>query len=149
MSPHPTQSLAQTLGALWCSVPRYRTVLVFQLALVTLILTFAFFTPTPDAEPQGAELAKRHGGSGFGGFSIRPQDERCFKQEKVATLLSVYLGVFGADHWYARHWVLATFKLLTLGGLGVWWFIDVAFWVVGGFYGTPGCAGGCGREWLC
>jgi len=49
------------------------------------------------------------------------------------------MGIFGADHWYAGHWVLAVFNMLTLGGIGVWALVDVPLWIIGGFYGTPGC----------
>lgn len=73
----------------------------------------------------------------------------CYKQERVATLLSLFLGTFGADHFYARHWVLAVFKLITCGGGGLWSLIDHVLWIVGGVYGTPGCPGGAGpeRQW--
>ncbi|KAH6869333.1 hypothetical protein B0T10DRAFT_533903 [Thelonectria olida] len=84
----------------------------------------------------------------WGGWGERPQTEQCYKQERTATLLALYLGAFGADHWYARHWILAIFKLLTVGGFGIWAIVDVTLWIVGGYYGTPGCPGGSDREWL-
>ena len=62
-------------------------------------------------------------------------------------MLAFWLGVFGVDHWYARHWVLAVFKTITLGGLGIWAVVDVNLWIVGGYYGTPGCPGGSKKEW--
>jgi hypothetical protein len=42
---------------------------------------------------------------------------------------------------------LAVFKMATLGGLGIWAVIDVNLWIVGGYYGTPGCPGGGKKEW--
>lgn len=62
-------------------------------------------------------------------------------------LLALFLGTFGIDQFYAHHWVLAVFKLLTLGGLGWWSLVDIILWIVGGVYGTPGCPGGSSREW--
>ena len=62
-------------------------------------------------------------------------------------MLAFWLGVFGADHWYACHWILAVFKTATLGGLGIWAVVDVNLWIVGGYYGTPGCPGGSKKEW--
>lgn len=59
-------------------------------------------------------------------------------------LLSIFLGVFGVDQWYAHHWILAVFKTLTLGLSGIWALVDVILWIVGGVYGTPGCPGGSG-----
>ena len=62
-------------------------------------------------------------------------------------LLAFWLGVLGMDQWYARHWILAVFKMATLGGLGVWALVDINLWIVGGFYGTPGCPGGSKKGW--
>ena len=85
----------------------------------------------------------------WGGFDERPMDEKCYKQERVAIFLALFLGSFGVDQFYAHHWALAVFKLLTGGGLGVWSLIDLILWIRGGVYGTPGCPGGAGsgREW--
>lgn len=57
-------------------------------------------------------------------------------------LLSFWLGFLGVDQFYAHHWLLAAFKLLTVGGVGIWWLVDFNFWILGGYYGTPGCSGG-------
>ena len=57
-------------------------------------------------------------------------------------LLAIFLGILGVDQFYAHHWLLATFKLLTCGGVLIWHVADVIFWVGGGVYGTPGCSGG-------
>lgn len=77
-------------------------------------------------------------------------DEKCYKQERTAMLLAFFLGCLGVDQFYAHHWMLAVFKLLTFGGLCLWWFVDMVLWIVGGIYGTPGCPGGAinGLEWL-
>jgi TM2 domain len=52
--------------------------------------------------------------------------------------------MLGVDQFYARHWPLAIFKLFTGGGLAVWALVDVILWIIGGFYGTPGCPCGSG-----
>ena len=44
----------------------------------------------------------------------------------IATwLLSLFLGVFGADRFYLGKIGTAFAKLLTLGGVGVWWLVDL------------------------
>ncbi|KAG7000871.1 TM2 domain-containing protein [Fusarium oxysporum f. sp. conglutinans] len=97
-------------------------------------------TSSEQEEPQ---LATR----GWGGFNEQPLTQKCYRQERTAMLLSLFLGSFGVDHFYAHHWPLAVFKLWTLGGLGLWSFIDLILWIVGGVYGTPGCPGGSSKGW--
>ncbi|KAF5725244.1 TM2 domain-containing protein [Fusarium mundagurra] len=83
----------------------------------------------------------------WGGFDERPLTEKCYRQERTAMILSLLFGGIGVDQFYAHHWPLAVFKLFTLGGVGVWAFVDMILWIVGGVYGTPGCPGGSSKGW--
>jgi len=47
------------------------------------------------------------------------------KSQTVAYALSMFLGMFGADHFYLGFHGTGIAKLLTLGGGGVWWVIDI------------------------
>ncbi|MCJ1356649.1 MAG: hypothetical protein MMC33_006644 [Icmadophila ericetorum] len=63
----------------------------------------------------------------------------CDRQARTASILNVFLGGLGVDQFYAGHIGYGVGKLLTAGGLGIWWVIDVYRWGAGGYYGTNGC----------
>lgn len=50
---------------------------------------------------------------------------------RIPLVLSVLLGVIGADRFYERKYVSGALKLLTLGGLGIWWIADIILILAG------------------
>ncbi len=56
----------------------------------------------------------------------------------VALLLSIFLGTFGVDRFYLGHVGLGIGKLLTFGGCGIWWLIDVILIAVGNVTDSKG-----------
>lgn len=49
----------------------------------------------------------------------------------VLLLLSLLVGILGIDRFYLGKIGTGILKLITLGGFGIWWLIDVIFIVTG------------------
>jgi hypothetical protein len=58
----------------------------------------------------------------------------------VALVLSILVGELGVDRFYTGSIGLGVLKLVTFGGCGVWWIIDIILIVTGSYkdaYGRP------------
>ena len=60
------------------------------------------------------------------------------KEWLVALLLSVFLGYFGVDRFYLGHVGLGLAKLLTAGGCGIWYLIDIILIATGSLRDAQG-----------
>lgn len=69
-------------------------------------------------------LLKVEGGEWFPASELADIFSR--KQWLTALILSVVVGQLGIDRMYVGHVGLGILKLITCGGLGVWWIIDIA-----------------------
>lgn len=56
----------------------------------------------------------------------------------VALLLSIFLGYLGVDRFYMGYVGLGILKLLTFGGCGIWWLIDVILIATGSLRDAQG-----------
>ena len=60
------------------------------------------------------------------------------KSRLVALLLCLFLGLLGVHRFYAGKIGTAVLMIVTAGGLGVWWLIDLIFIACGSFRDKQG-----------
>lgn len=56
----------------------------------------------------------------------------------VAVLISFFLGTLGIDRFYLGYTALGILKLITLGGCGIWWLIDLILIAMGSLKDSAG-----------
>ena len=67
---------------------------------------------------------------------MQPQVMQQMNSEKdwlITLILSIVVGGFGIDRFYTGSVLLGVLKLVTLGGLGGWWLIDLIMLVTGNY----------------
>lgn len=60
------------------------------------------------------------------------------KNRTLVALLAFFFGVFGAHRFYVGRYGTGVVQLLTIGGLGIWAFVDFIIVLFGGFKGAEG-----------
>ena len=67
---------------------------------------------------------------------MQPQVMQQMNSEKdwlITLILSILVGGLGIDRFYTGSILLGVLKLITLGGLGLWWLIDLIMLVTGNY----------------
>ena len=70
--------------------------------------------------------------------SMTPPAPATGKDWLTTLLLAIFLGSLGVDRFYAGHTGLGIFKLITCGGLGIWWLIDIILIATGAYKDKSG-----------
>lgn len=66
--------------------------------------------------------------------TVMPTQPMASDKDWIITLvLSILVGTLGIDRFYTGSIVLGILKLITFGGLGLWWLIDLIMLVTGNY----------------
>ncbi|MCL2865101.1 MAG: TM2 domain-containing protein [Lachnospiraceae bacterium] len=60
------------------------------------------------------------------------------KNKTTAILLAIFLGYLGVDRFYLGYTGLGIVKILTLGGVGIWWLVDIIRLATGSYKPADG-----------
>ena len=53
-------------------------------------------------------------------------------------LLCIFVGVLGVHRFYTGHIAIGVIQLLTVGGCGIWWIVDLIMIVTGSYTDSNG-----------
>ena len=60
------------------------------------------------------------------------------KSKTTAMILSIFLGSLGVDRFYVGKIGTGILKLITFGGFGIWWLVDLIMIATGSFKDKQG-----------
>ncbi|GAA3198742.1 TM2 domain-containing protein [Microbacterium terregens] len=95
------------------------------------------YQPAPGAPAPQYGAAPQYGGGSpqYGAsapqYGAAPQRGLSPKSWVATLLLSIFLGELGIDRFYLGKVGTGILKLVTLGGFGIWWLIDIILTIAG------------------
>jgi hypothetical protein len=72
------------------------------------------------------------------GVSLAKAQTASEKEWLITLLLCIFLGGLGVHRFYTGHIAIGVIQLLTGGGCGIWWLIDIIMILTGGYKDSDG-----------
>ncbi|KAF9431020.1 hypothetical protein BGZ76_000609 [Entomortierella beljakovae] len=80
---------------------------------------------------------------GKGEFNLMGKKDHVCESDRsypIAILLSIFFGYFGIDRFYLGYIISSLLKLITVGGFGIWYIVDIILIVIGALPDHVGCS---------
>ncbi|KAF9959057.1 hypothetical protein BGZ65_000900, partial [Modicella reniformis] len=74
--------------------------------------------------------------------SLRPSKDDACKSDRsyaITIILSIFFGYIGVDRFYLGYIITSLLKLVTAGGFGIWYIVDIILIVIGALPDHNGC----------
>lgn len=109
--------------------------IIFSILTVLLVSNFSYAS-FPVKRVSTVTYLTQENNSNESTVLVSPAASGSEKSQGIALLLGVFLGGLAGHKWYLGNpWYINVLFIITLGGLGIWWIIDMIRIITGDY--TP------------
>lgn len=107
--------------------------IIFSILTVILVSNFSYAS-FPVERVSTVTYSTQENNSNESTVLVSPVATGSEKSQGIALLLGLFLGGLAGHKWYLGNpWYINVLFIITLGGLGVWWIIDIIRIITGDY----------------